>query len=505
MIRQGEAWWRVALPAVFVLLSLTYAGYQHYQLPLDGDMAPIIVPNEAYTRVLTDPLGLGVLLRNEVYAAPNRYSAHALMRAYFLYVPQALQQVVAPITSVYLAGALFKTALQALLLFLLAVYASGTSRLRESRFWLAAALLVPLFQIAGYQQQMGVVLNSITYSFFYPLPLALLLLGFLPFYLAARQRRAVRLSGVGWGALALLAVGLALSGPLVPGVAGLVLAGAWLAWSSAQLRAPTEISWGKRMTQLLAKLPWPTLLLSVWFGAWCLYSLYIGRNNAENFPATVSLATRYSLLPRGLFHQLTVRIGLPLLVLALLGSNVLLQRRHAEASTPEKYWWKSALRWLGLFAVVYIMLLPMGGYRPYRELIVRGDTIMPITLALMALYAGVGVALLHCLPTRSRRWYALGLVGVSAIFLNATRAVALADSNACERQALELLARSAAPVVKLPQDCRVLAWQTISTPDASTVNGKLLAYWHVTTSVKRYYYDSNAPAEPGSFSTPPQK
>jgi hypothetical protein len=41
------------------------------------------------------------------------------------------------------------------------------------------------------------------------------------------------------------------------------------------------------------------------------------------------------------------------------------------------------LMWIGIFTFMYIMLLPFGGYRPYRPRIIRYDTFMPVTIALI--------------------------------------------------------------------------------------------------------------------------
>jgi hypothetical protein len=72
--------------ALLILLLLTDFAYtfkQNASLPLDGDIAPIIVPDPHYADVLKDPFGFKLLQEKNVYAAPNRYFSHAAMILYY--------------------------------------------------------------------------------------------------------------------------------------------------------------------------------------------------------------------------------------------------------------------------------------------------------------------------------------------------------------------------------------------------------------------------------------
>jgi len=138
---------------------------------------------------------------------------------------------------------------------------------------------------------------------------------------------------------------------------------------------------------------------------------------------------------------------------------------------------------------VYVALLPLGGYRNYRPLILRHDSILPITLGLVAYYALSVLYLLAHLAARPRRWYLAGVVGVAAIFVNADRKLTLRDNNACERHALEVLAHAGSePIVRLPDNCRVMSWNLIPDPNESATPAEILELWGVTKGRKRYYY-----------------
>jgi len=454
---------------LFVLAALGRAYLQYQQLTIDGDLAAIVLPADWYAPVLHDPFGWAVLSRGAVYAAPNRFFAHWLLSSYFRAVPLWLQRFTTPIASVYLAISLFKLATQALLLYLLALYAGATTDLRRLAPWLLMALLVPLFQTSGYNVQMGIIDHAVTYTAFYALPMALLLLWLLPFYRAAQRGAWAPLPWYRLVLLAALAVVLALNGPVVQGtvmVLLLVIAGYW---------------WTQRAA---APLPWQPALLLGWLGLLCLYSLYLGRYNAENLAATLSLGERYQRLPLGIFKLLTVKIGLPLLVLAVLVNARLIRR---VAPSPEGQRLLTLLRWLGLFIALYLLLLPLGGYRNYRPLILRRDTALPITLGVIIGYGATTYYLLRQLPaTRLRRWYVVGIGALSLLFLATDKLHIKGDNNACEQAALAELARAPAGVAHLPNTCLMLAWTPIADYHESATQAALLQHWRITWGLTLY-------------------
>jgi hypothetical protein len=179
----------------FILADLVFTYWQNYLLPLDGDMVAVTFPSPYYSQVLRDPFGWAVLTKNAVYAAPNRFFAHASVYYYWRHVPLLLHKVCDPISSLYAASALFTVAVKAAFLVLLTLYIRLVSG--ERRGWqgliVAAALLVPLFQRHGFYQQLGLIDLSVTYTFFYALPLVLVLVFLWPFFQAACQQQPLQL------------------------------------------------------------------------------------------------------------------------------------------------------------------------------------------------------------------------------------------------------------------------------------------------------------------------
>ena len=62
------------------------------------------------------------------------------------------------------------------------------------------------------------------------------------------------------------------------------------------------------------------------------------------------------------------------------------------------------------------------------------------------------------------------------------------DKNRCEREALQLIAQSAKPVIALTGPYNVLSWEPIRRPEDSEMNARLLQLWRVTKG-KTYYYN----------------
>lgn len=471
------------LVLLLLLLDVLLTYWQNYQLPLDGDLVPTIFPAPWYSQIMHDPFGWAVLTRNEVYAGTNRFFAHAGLTLYWKQVPLLLQAVTSPINSLYAASALFTTATQVAIIGLLAAYVRlGAQGERTGwGFWLAVLLLFPLFQTNGFSEQMGVTNQAITYTTFYAFPLALLLLLLWPFYRAACLQLPLRLQWWQCVLLVLLMVVTVFNGPVVVATVAIILLGVGLYWLGVQVQ-----QWQQGIRQLALAQGWlsgQALGLLGILAVLSLYSLYLGRYNAEN-SNTHTLAQLYELLPTGVYNSLTLQGGLPVLLGLLLFNGQLL--RHAMPATPLRNRLLLILRLVGIFSVIYLLLLPFGGYRPYRPYLVRGDSILPIIVAL--LYA-CGLSSYYLLRhiRRPVRWgYAAGIGLFLLYFAQADFNPKMPRTNECERWALDQMAQSPEPVVRISSECNVLAWVAMYDYHLSELQGKMLHYWHVTPTPKQY-------------------
>src|SRR5688572_26668281 len=277
---------------LFILLDTCYTFYQHYYLAHDGDMAPISVPGFWYADVLEDPIGIGVLMEGKRYAGTNRFFAHWSLGSYLKNVPLALQAFVNPLDSSYLATGLARTATHLFLVWLLATFISGTGKFWRSNFLVAAALVIPLFQMEGHFSRLSIIGGSITYTFFYALSLATLLLFFLTFYRAYVLKQGFQLNVFQHLLLIGLMFVVPFQGPLNLGVSAILASGSlilywWQNFKNSKTAANSFIS---RVFQAISDIPKPLLIYFTALIILSLYSFYIGSFNTENDTvSTVSL------------------------------------------------------------------------------------------------------------------------------------------------------------------------------------------------------------------------
>ena len=478
----NKRYW-TGLVVLIVLIDAIATYWQNYQFPLDGDLIPTIFPAPWYSQVMHDPFGLSVLLHQKSYAGTNRFFAHASLTLYWKRMPQVLQAVgVSPISSLYAAGALFNTLIQLLLLGGLAAYVRlGTSSGERTgrTWWLAVALLLPLFQTAGFSEQMGITNQATTYTFFYAFPLGWVLVFFWPFYRAACGQKPIRLPAWRVALLVLLMPVMVFNGPICLASIAVILfcIGLHWAWHVGQrgLRAPGAFRWS-----MLTGPEWlsvQALALLATLGLLAAYSLYIGQFNAEN-AHTHTLKELYGLLPIGIQKELELQKGLQWLLWLLLLNGLLVFFLTSTSTTRTRV--LHALGWVALFSGLFLLLLPFGGYRPYRPYLVRGDSILPILLGLLFAYGLSACFLLRELRLRVRIGYAVGVAWFSFAFMWADLPGPMDRNNACERWALEQLADATGPVVYVSPSCTVLGWEPFYDYHQTELQGKMLYYWGVT-------------------------
>jgi hypothetical protein len=213
-----------------------------------------------------------------------------------------------------------------------------------------------------------------------------------------------------------------------------------------------------------------------------IYSLYIGRNNSITIASQIPLMEMYLRLPLGIYYQFTQKLGFPILFLILTINAIII---HNKYKTPEGKEILNIFKWIGIFALSYIVLLPLGGCRGYRPNILRYDSIMPITLCLMFIFGLTTLFLLKNMSNNRRIWYIPVVIGVLFVFTISDEPKF--DNNQCEKNALKEISESNDTVVELHHDCSVLAWGTIIKPEDSELNAQLLNIWGVTNKKKLYY------------------
>lgn len=457
-----------------------FSTVQHVHMPLDGDFANIVAPAPDYQKVLEDPFGFGALLNNEFYPATNRFFAHWFQLQYFRIAPFFFQNFFEPIDSIYLASGFAKTGIQYLLIFLLAFGISGKKNPLTKEFLLASVLVLPLFQTFGYNGYMGIVDHSITYTFFYAFACGILFWFFLPFFNSWFHNRDYGEHILQLVFSVVLALVLVFHGPLNPAVILIVCPATMLVLLASKMKGIQGGSILDSIGKAFAAMPWKILSMFILVSFLAIYSLYIGQNNSENFWTEVPLWDRYKKLPLGLWNQFTQKLGLPILLTMILVNSIIIRKQHIRREKLVKL-----LNWILVLSALYILLLPLGGYREYRPNIIRRDTIMPVILALIFYFGLSSYCILKQIHI-GKKGYATGLIAFLLIFTLADAKVK--KKNSCEKQALEQIASSTETNIVLEQDCNVMSWRKIDRFEDSELNTNLLRHWGIIRKDKRYRY-----------------
>jgi hypothetical protein len=365
---------------------------------------------------------------------------------------------------------------------LLAIAITGYLNIGKTNFIIAAALMVPLFQAYGYRSYMGIIDPSVTYTFFYALPTALVIIYFLPFILkfyhgkSFPSQNLIRLLWIPF------AIVVSLHGALNPGIALIFSTVVILHFIFQNFRSDKGKSFGKEILNIIKKLPADYWLYLLPISFFSLYSLYLGTYNSFSIQWQIPLGDMYQRLPSGVFYLLTQKPGYPFLLALILLNSFLINKYHKNDQGKKLL---KTFAWVGIFALIYILLLPLGGYREYRFNIIRYDTIMPVTLTLMFMFGKTTLFLFSQMTMKHRKMFVPLIVMVALIYTNADRSAP--EKNECEKLALQQIAASTEAVVALEGDCTVVSWEKINNPADSELNAKLLRMWNITDEIRLYY------------------
>ncbi len=466
---------------LLLLADIVYSFIQHYHLPLDGDMASIIMPSDGYKQLMSDPFGLSAL-KGDNYPGTNRFFAHWTMATYYKIAPFVCQYVINPIDSIYLSNAIAKICIQILTIFLLSVFISKSKNILKEEFLLAAILITPLFQTWGFNGYLGIIDKSITYTFFYALPLGLLMIFFLPFYNSNLSNREVKLHPLLVILLIPFTIFISLNGPLIPAVVlilcPLILLYKW----GKNYSKSTDSDFLKRSVDSILRINRFELFFFSFITLVCLYSIYIGSFNAENFNKTMPLFERYKLLAKGLFFQFTKSHGPILLILAIGLNTIFIYSIKPNDDTKKIF---RILKWLIIFSAIYTILLPFGGYREYRPFIIRWDTFMPVNLCLFYFYGITTLYLINHFSSRIKAAYLIGIALFLLVFTIADKTDYYAST--CEKESLKVIAKSTDKIILLDSNCSIMAWGKIYNYNDSKYNTQYLQYIGVIKEEKYYY------------------
>jgi hypothetical protein len=466
---------------IFLIGDLTYSFLEYYYTPIDGDLTSGIAFNEHIQKIFADPFGFKMLITGDRHINPNRFFSHIFQKEYMQSVPVWLQNLTDPITSVYLSCALLKMFVHLLFLFILGGLISGTNNILKKPFLIVTALLIPFVQVNGYWGHMGINDRATTYVFFFSLPLVLLLAFLTYVYRIAYLKITPKLGLPMFFLSFIAAVVLPLSGPLNPGVV-LIVCLIVFVYYFQDVGQEAGLSFPQKMVKVLLKTPRSLYIFLIPIAVVSLYSLLLGRFDSNFQELNIPLSERYLKLPLGIYYQITQSLGVPLLLI-IIAVNVFLIKKFTRTSEGEKI--VGTLRWIGLFSMIYLLLLPLGGYRPYRPNILRYDTFIPITITLFYFYGSSTYFIFNNLSGKKLRYYGVFLMALFVIYMNSDRIET--EKYRFERQCIEALVKSPNEVTKLPATFNVMSWYPLTEPNQSESNAIMLKFWNITKEKKLYY------------------
>jgi hypothetical protein len=175
-------------------------------------------------------------------------------------------------------------------------------------------------------------------------------------------------------------------------------------------------------------------------------------------------------------------MGFPLLFLCISLNIIIIQKYHRSEETNKLI---KVIKWIGIFTVIYILLLPLGGYRIYRENIIRYDTFLPVTIGIIFTFGASSLFLIKNIRGRMRVLYISWITIILLIFANSDRLDTAGYE--CEKDALETISRSDEKIVELEHDCFIMDWRVLIDPDRRELDADLLYLWNITDERKLFY------------------
>ncbi len=433
---------------VFVCLS-TYSYFQHLSYPLDGDFAESVLPIPSMFPLFEDPFGYKAIVEGKTYHNTNRFFGHYLYNIYFNYIPPFLQYFTDPLSSLYHASAISKILIQTCLIFICCFLIGFNFPKDQKYFWLSACLFWVFFQNAGeYYGQMAIIDKSITYTFFYALTSIFLFISLYPLILIwfGKPPRYHWAFHILWIGSLLVTV---LSGPLN---APFIVLFCFLSF----------LFWYFRKIWKIKYLPF--LIIPVILA---VYSFYLGTYNATTIAEQIPLSQKYYLLNKGI-NQLINPGGIFIWLIFILICQMIFLSFH----TKNKWQALEPYIFFFIFFILYIALLPFGGYRPYRMFLIRYDTIHPFTLGAMMLIIHFFIHQSSMLFTKQKIGYYsfFAYLIICLIWNNAL----IPKDNICEIKALREISNNPERIQIIDHDCPVMGWNKFTLDWESDYNSQFL-------------------------------
>lgn len=469
---------------VLILGDLLLSWFQYVGRPIDGDLYAIVLPAPWYAKVLSDPFGFQTLANGVEYGGAGRSSAHFFMYYYFNHVPLLFQYVVSPVKSIYYSAAFVQITSHLGVILLLSAYVCGHFKLFRKEFLWTMVAVTPFLQFYGLGTRFGLVDKSITYTCFYILPVLLFLSLLYPLYQYAIGRRQVDQAfslGIWSGPWLVTMAILALWSPQLQTLMVLVAGLAWISLWVSGLQKHTRL---KKIVTYPLRRPYTQLsLLLLGTGLLAIYGYVVGLNNSENvdsLPLTEALIQAAKGIKYHFVEPWPIWVALFFFIYHLY--------RLKGSDWSEANRWRRLGVMLAIGVAIYMLLVPFGGYRPYRPFLYRYDLLIPVTLSWVFGLLLTGRLIIQGGLLGSHRQKYLALAAVFGVVLYA-HDLSFKPANTCEREKLHILESATQDTVVLTDDCPVLGWEIDTETYYTDKKVVLLQRWNILKRPVVYYQE----------------
>ena len=474
---------------LFIVFDLSYSFKQYRAATLDGDIAESVLPYPSIQKTFDDPTGVKTIMNNDKHLGTNRFFTHFFMYKTFREVPLFLQNFCNPIDSVYYTSAIAKLIIQIVILLLLAIVITGNFKLFSLKFILVTAIILPFFQTNGYRlvREIGIIDPSVTYSFSYALPLIFLLLYYVPLFWELLHNKRLKMNWILIILWVIFAVISCFSGPLNSPI---ILITNFILFCYLFIKnweTNNAQSFVIKIFTSFKKIDKRMYLFLIPISIFALYSTFLGTYIDAYEEIKPSLKDLYLLLPKGIWNSFFASISFSIMLFLLIVNYVIIKLKYKNNEQAKKI--IGLYRFLIIFSVIYVLFLPFGGYRPYRPLLLRYDTILPITiLSITTICYAIQFILKQLQPEKwAHKLKTTYCLGVLLILLFFTYKDQIYVYNECEKASLYLIANSKEDIVVLENDCSVVGWGAIYNSEESMSYGELLYLWKITDAKKCWY------------------
>ena len=455
---------------------------QYNKNGLDGDIARINMPNRSFSKIYSDPVGVQAAFYHERYNGAGRWfcfeSEYLLFHQGYFLVNYFNRD---KIESLFLTATLFQWVCHWLMVIVLAFYVNMSKKIRIWNIIFASALILPFFQFGIDLVNVGIINHAISYTFFYAFPMTLWLIFFYPFFrMLFYENTKFSKSIFQITTIFLLGLLIVFSSPLIAPL-GIIFGCILILLFFLKGNNSFLASDLNNILIRIKNIPVTVRILLPVFMVVCIYDFYLGKFNTENI-TDLSLKYRFHLMLNGIPNYL-INFGLPYCFGLLIMVYFFSRKYFPEILKTSEV---RFLKFISFGVILFLFLLPLGGYRSYRPNIWSNDLTMPLTIFLIIIIVAGSIFLLKQLGELPLKIFAF--LFFTTLLIYWCQNFPAKNNRSEQQQMLEILARQkAGAIVCLPFSSSVLSWGKVDDPANSTTVSDFLYSLGITENHVLFY------------------